>query len=80
MDYLLSPDSRYLWTAILALTLFYPVRQLIWVTSVRRLERREGDSDETRRQSLKRRANVTAALLCFVFAFFYTGYMLQAGP
>ena len=56
----------------------FPVRQLIWVVAVRRAERREGTTDDARRQSLKRRASVTAALLCFVFAFFYTAQMLRA--
>jgi hypothetical protein len=43
---------------------------LIWVLSVRRAER-DGKEDEARRQSLKRRAGVTAALLCFIVAYFY---------
>ena len=77
MEYLTSPESRYLWTVVLALALFVPVRQLIWVFSVRRLERQEGGADETKRQSLKRRAGFTAALLCFVFAFVYTAIVMR---
>jgi hypothetical protein len=77
MEYLFSRDSQYLWTVILAAALFFPVRQLIWVVSVRRAERRDGPSDEALRRSLKRRAGFTAALLCFVFAFFYTAHLLR---
>ena len=78
MEFLFSPESQVLWTVVLAVALFFPVRQLIWVVSVRRTERREGTADDARKQSLKRRASVTAALLCFVFAFFYTAQMLGA--
>ena len=66
-----------LWTTALVVALFFPVRRFIWVMSVRRAER-DGTQDEERRQKLKRRAGVTAALLCFVFAFFYTGVMFKS--
>ena len=65
-----------LWTAVLVAALFFPVRRFIWVMSVRRAER-DGKQDEERRKKLKRRAGVTAGLLCFVFSYFYTGVMLS---
>jgi len=74
---LFGPQSRLVWTLILAVLLFLPVRQLIWVLSVRRAERRDGPSDEPKRQVLKRRANFTAILLCFIFAYFYTGTVIM---
>jgi ABC-type Fe3+ transport system permease subunit len=73
-----SSQYQLLWAVILAALLFVPVRQLIWVISVRKAER-DGKQDETRRQTLKKRASVTAALLCIVFAFFYTAAMIR-GP
>ena len=69
-----SKDYAFLWTAAITLALFFPVRRLIWILSVRRAER-DGKHDEERRQRLQRRAAVTAALLSFVFAFFYTGIL-----
>ena len=78
MAELFSSQYQLLWAIILAGLLFVPVRQLIWVVSVRKAER-DGKLDKTRRQTLKKRASVTAALLCFVFAFFYTAAMLK-GP
>ncbi len=72
-----GPYSREVWVLILALALFFPVRQLIWALAVRRAEKREGPTDEARRQSLKRRAAVTAALLSFVFAYFYTATFMS---
>lgn len=61
----------FLWGLALALALFFPMRQLIWALAVRRAIKREGDIDEPRSMALKKRANVTAALLSFVFSFFY---------
>ncbi len=78
MAEIFSSQYQLLWAIILAVLLFVPVRQLIWVVSVRKAER-DGKPDKTRRQTLKKRASVTAALLCFVFAFFYTAAMLK-GP
>ncbi len=69
MEALFSPELKWLWAAVLGLALFFPVRQLIWVLSVRRLQRRMGDlPDDAARQSLKRRAGATSALLCLLCA------------
>jgi len=83
MDALLSPQYQWLWTVVLGVALFIPVRQLIWVLSVRREEGKTGQpTDDLRRVSLKRRASVTAALLCFIFAVLYVQVMFDSihGP
>ena len=36
-----GPYSREIWALLLALALFFPVRQLIWALSVRREEKRD---------------------------------------
>ncbi|PIW27541.1 MAG: hypothetical protein COW30_10130 [Rhodospirillales bacterium CG15_BIG_FIL_POST_REV_8_21_14_020_66_15] len=53
--------------------LFLPVRRLIWVLTVRRAVEKGGEEnvDETERKRLLRRAGITAAVLCFVFSYFY---------
>jgi len=79
MAKLFTPEFHLLWTAILALALFLPVRKLIWVLTVRRAQRR-ADIDDAERQRLKQRAGITAALLCFVFAYFYTATLLGPAP
>jgi hypothetical protein len=73
---LFTPQYQWLWTLALGACLFFPVRRLIWVLYVRRAER-EGKADETRRRVLMRRAGVTAALLCFVFSYFYMSHLFQ---
>ena len=72
MEALFSPQYQWLWTAALAVALFFPVRHLIWTMSVRRAERLHGPTDDAKRESLKKRAAFTAALLCFIFAVLYT--------
>ena len=71
MDAFFTEDYQLLWAVLLALALFLPVRQLIWVMSMRRAEKKGADLEEAAPR-LKRRAAATAGLLCFVFAYFYT--------
>jgi hypothetical protein len=72
METALSAPYEWIWTVLLGVALFFPARKLIWVLSVRREEAKQGKpTDEARRRALKRRAGVTSALLCFVFAVIY---------
>jgi hypothetical protein len=79
MEILFTKTYMPLWVLVLALALFLPVRQLMWVIYVRRAMRR-GEVDEEESRRLKRRAAVTSALLSFVFAFLYTSHLFQGGP
>ena len=74
----MTAEYDWLWTIVLAAALFLPVRRLIWVLYVRRAER-DGNEDAARRDALKRRAGITAVLLCFVFAYFYVSTVFQPG-
>lgn len=61
-----------LWVVILAALLFWPMSKLIWVLSVRRLQRklaRELDQNEIADQMS--RARVISALVSVVFSFLY---------
>ena len=70
--------NQWLWTVLLGLVLFLPVRRLIWVLSVRSEERRlKHATDAARRTSLRHRASVTAALVCFVFSVLYVQVMFH---
>lgn len=74
-----GPYSHLIWTLILGTALLWPVRKLIWVLSVRRAQAKaQGElPDEATRESLKRRATFTAALLCFLFSYLYVGAILR---
>lgn len=79
MDVLFTKTYMPLWALVLALALFLPVRQLMWVIYVRRAMR-QGEVDDDERRRLKRRASVTSALLSFVFAYLYTSHLFQGAP
>ena len=81
MATLFTAQYQYLWIAALAIALFFPVRQLIWVLTVRRVEKKHGGAtDDAERLRLKRRAGVTAGLLCFVFSVIYVTQLFQDAP
>lgn len=68
-----------LWVLALGAALFLPVRQLIWVLYVRRAERDGSETSDEERLALRKRAGVTAVLLCFVFSYFYMNHLFR-GP
>ncbi len=78
---MISPEYRWLWSVALGIALYFPIRQFIWVLSVRRLQRQKKGvlPDEAARESLKRRAGFTSALMCLLFATLYGG-IIFAGP
>ncbi|MGF1639767.1 MAG: hypothetical protein ACFCUO_02340 [Rhodospirillales bacterium] len=78
MDVLFTPQSQWLWTAVLAAALFYPIRKLIWVMSVRREHRKTGQlPDDARQQALRRRASITAILLSAIFSVVYVDVLFR---
>ena len=80
MQNLFTAEYQWLWTLGLALALFYPVRQFIWGLSARRADAKGETVDEEVSLRLKKRANFTAALLCFVFSVIYVNQMFQGNP
>ena len=80
MEGMLPLDYRWLWSAALAVALFFPVRQMIWVLAVRKEQRRAGkEPDEKMQKYLKGRSTVTSGLLCLIFAAAYGGVMFGGG-
>ena len=58
--------------AVLSALLFLPVSRLIWVMSVRRLERgQKRRLDETEREAQLRRARVLAVIVVLAFSFLF---------
>ena len=72
MDFLFQPENFWIWGLLLGTALFFPVRHLLWVLTVNRASRAAGEALGPAEQArLKRRASVTAALLCYIFAMLY---------
>ena len=75
----MSPWTSYwLWVAALAAALFWPVSKLVWVLSVRRLERKLGQplSDQDRLGQLNR-ARFVAIVVCVAFAALFNYHLLD---
>ena len=60
-----------LWIILLSTVLFFPVRKLIWVLYVRKKQKTQQSVSEEEKSSLKKRATLTALLLCLVFSYVY---------
>ena len=60
-----------LWIILLSAALFFPVRKLIWILYVRKKQKTQQSVSEEEKNSLKKRATLTAALLCIVFSYVY---------
>ena len=60
-----------LWTLLLSVALFFPVRQLIWVLYVRKQQKIQNPVSDEQKKKLKQRASFTAVLLCVVFSYIY---------
>ena len=57
---------------VLTALLFFPVSKLIWVLSVRRLQRKLGrELDEAESQGQAKRARFIAVLLCLPFSYLF---------
>ena len=60
-----------LWIMLLSAVLFFPVRKLIWVLYVRKKQKTQQSVSEEEKIDLKKRATLTAILLCIVFSYIY---------
>ena len=61
-----------LWVVLLAALLFWPMSKLIWVLSVRRLQRKlERELDERELAGQLNRARVISVFVSLMFAFLY---------
>lgn len=66
-----------LWVLVLAALLFLPVSKLIWVLSVRRLQKKTGRelSDQELQGQLKR-ARVIALFVALIFSFLFNANLM----
>ena len=60
-----------IWVITLSLALFFPVRQMIWVLYVRKLQKIQKEVSDEEKKKLKKRASFTSFLLCVVFSYLY---------
>ena len=66
-----------LWVLVLAVLLFLPVSKLIWVLSVRRLQRKTGrELSEEELQGQLKRARVIAVFVALIFSFLFNANLI----
>lgn len=66
-----------LWVLVLAALLFLPVSKLIWVLSVRRLQRKTGrELSEAELQGQLKRARVIAVFVALIFSFLFNANLI----
>ena len=66
-----------LWTLLLSIVLFFPVRKLIWVLYVRKVQKTQKTVSENEKKTLKKRATFTSILLCIVFSYIYVNQVFN---
>ena len=66
-----------LWTLILGVALFFPVRQLIWVLYVRRKQKKQKLVSKEEINNLKKKATFTSIFLSLVFSFVYVNQVFN---
>ena len=66
-----------IWTILLSVALFFPVRQLIWVLYVRKKQKTQESVSEEEKKSLKKRATLTSVLLSIVFSYLYVSQVFN---
>ena len=66
-----------IWTILLSVVLFFPVRQLIWVLYVRKKQKMQESVTEEEKITLKKRATLTSVLLSIVFSYLYVSQVFN---
>ena len=66
-----------LWTLILGVALFFPVRQLIWVLYVRRKQKKQKLVSKEEINTLKKKATFTSIFLSLVFSYIYVNQIFN---
>jgi hypothetical protein len=59
------------WTILLSIALFFPIRQLIWILYFRKKQKTQKLVSEEERKILKKRATFTSIFLSIVFSYIY---------
>jgi len=66
-----------IWVLLLSVTLFFPVRQMIWVLYVRKKQKSQKVVTDEEKKNLKKRATFTSILLCIVFSYLYVSQVFN---
>ena len=65
------------WVIILSVTLFFPIRKLVWVLYVRKKQKTQKSVSEEEKKTLKQRATLTSVLLSIIFSYIYVNQVFN---
>ncbi len=69
----------WLTTLVLAVALFFPVNKMVWVVSVRRMERKLARvTTDEEREKLRRRSRILTSIIVVTFAFLFNSTVFPA--
>lgn len=69
----------WLTTLVLAVALFFPVSKMVWVVSVRRMERKLARvTTDEEREKLRRRSRILTSIIVVTFAFLFNSTVFPA--
>ena len=66
-----------IWITLLSISLFFPIRQLMWVLYVRKKQKMQQSVSEEEKIILKKRAAFTSVLICIVFSYLYVNQVFN---
>ncbi len=74
----MSPSVYFVgWVLLLAVLLFFPVSKLIWVLSVRKLQRKiQRELSEQETEAQLRRARILTVFIVVIFSFLFNAHMI----
>ena len=66
-----------IWTLILGMALFFPIRHLIWILYVRRKQKKQKLVSKEEINNLKKKATFTSIFLSLVFSYVYVNQVFN---
>ncbi len=74
----MSPSVYFVgWVLLLAVLLFFPVSKLIWVLSVRKLQRKiQRELSEQETEAQLRRARILTVFIVVIFSFLFNAHVI----
>ena len=65
------------WILLLSSVLFFPVRKLIWILHIRRMQKKQETVSEEEKKFLKKKATFTSVFLCIIFSYVYVNQVFN---
>ena len=65
------------WILLLSSVLFFPVRKLIWILHIRKMQKKQQTVSEEEKKFLRKKATFTSVFLCIVFSYVYVNQVFN---